>query len=130
MTNNKKDIIITISIILLFIIGSLIGITINNHNKEFIIKDYGITYGTFYSFDKVGAENTPYLTYIYTINDISYQRSIIPNKNPYYCEHNNCKGKKWRVIYSKKKPSKSLIDLSIELFQIDSLTKINFKNFE
>ncbi len=130
MANKKKDIIIISSAILFVMIGALIKRSVDNHKKEFIIKDYGITYGTFYSFDKIGADNNPYLTYVYTVDDMTYQRSIMPKKNSYYCGNNNCKGKKWRVIYSKKKPSKSLIDLSIELFQIDSLIEINFKNFE
>ncbi len=126
---NKKDFIVLTIIISLFIIGSIIQSFIKESDKNFIIKNYAVTVGTFESFKIVGADNNPYLTYKYNVEGKVYYRTIWPKKNPYYCEENDCQGKAWFVIYSKEKPEKSLVDFS-SAYSSDVLDIFDFSNFE
>ncbi|MBS2101219.1 hypothetical protein [Carboxylicivirga linearis] len=121
----EKDLVIVGLIVLFFSIGAIVQSSIEESNKSFIKKDFSITIGTFSDFNLVGAENNPYLTYKYTVNKKDYFRTIMPNRNPYYCEKNNCQGLMWVVVYSNSKPKKSLINLSHRLYSTSSLIEIS-----
>ncbi|TLX72119.1 hypothetical protein E9993_18810 [Labilibacter sediminis] len=128
MEIKKRDIKITIVIISLFVAGMVMQSVIERLNKNKIISDYGITVGIFHDFKEVGAEGNPYLTYKYNVDGIDYFRTIMPQKKLYYCRDGKCKGKMWKVLYYKKKPKRSLIDLSNEV--TDSGATYVIENFE
>jgi len=100
-------------VILLFIPAGL-----NYLNKFKTIQDYKQTIGWITDYDEFGIGPNTYLTYEYIVDNYKYSRRINgPNRKFPQCEDNiyPCKNKRFIVIYSKKNPSNSLIDLTKEL---------------
>jgi hypothetical protein len=101
------------------------GYKIANYYSEkgYVKKNYFITEGKIVKYDEIGIEPKRYLTYSYFVDGKLFKREIYgPNKIYYECldEISLCDKKRFFVIYSKKHPERSLIDLTVEIQDIDN----------
>ncbi|MBN2611257.1 MAG: hypothetical protein JXB00_06850 [Bacteroidales bacterium] len=104
-------------------------------NKRVVKADPAVTFGVIKKFYSPGTDGGESLVYTYKINGKEYKRATDPSDELNNCINNkNCIGKKFIVLYSKSKPSKSLINLQEELigdFNPDTLkVPDSFDNFE
>lgn len=120
----KRNEIIVIIFLLIIIAGYWLY---NNNDKRIVLKDYKYTIGKMVEYYRVGEEGVSYLQYEYAIKNTIYYRKICPTRNGEYdyCANNfeQCKDKKFWVIYSRKNPSKSLIDLTNEIQGVENPEK-------
>ncbi len=129
LLKSKKYIHIGIIIILIIIFDNYI----NSRNEENILNNYDITIGQIVDYSISGDADNRILVYNYVVEKKVYSRKISPSKyydNCYY-DKQKCFDKKFHVIYSKKYPEYSLIDISKEINIIDSnYVKNNLERFE
>jgi hypothetical protein len=86
-------------------------------DKKDVLRDYSHTTGWIVSYYKGSLDSYQLLTYKYFVKGRAYFREISPRVDFTECNRNFkfCADKRFVVIYSKKRPSKSLIDLRHEL---------------
>jgi hypothetical protein len=110
----------------LFALFFIFGLYLHFKEKDetfYIKQEYGKTIGKFYRYDAVGGTGTPYITYSYIVAGIKYFDQVGGgiNYNYDFCyKNNNCRDKRFWVIYSIKDPSKSLINLTVELQDMEN----------
>src|SRR5687767_3784088 len=102
------------------VIGFFAFIIVNSsryNDREEVLRDYSYTLGQIVSYRKVGDHSNRTLKYIYQIGERRFTRTISPEADFSYCEKDIslCDSKSFIVIFSKKVPSKSLIDLKHEI---------------
>lgn len=104
-------------IVILIVSLLLIPFGLNQCDKQIVINDYDQTLGWIIDYNEFGIGPNTYLTYEFIVGNYKYSREI---NGPYIkfpeCEDDIklCKDKRFLVIYSKKNPKKSLINLTRE----------------
>jgi hypothetical protein len=86
-------------------------------NKKLIFEEYNTTKGWILDYDIIGDIRTKYLTYGYKVDSVYYERRVVCAQNYNECVEYTwlCDHIRFWVIYSTKDPSKSLIDLTLEI---------------
>jgi hypothetical protein len=106
------------------IITSVICKKISNEiDRNEVLKDYEQTVGMMVSYYKIGNASRRSLTYKYLVNGKYYTRKISPQVDFSPCNKNFelCSDKRFVVIYSRRHPYKSLIDLHHEIIYIEDI---------
>lgn len=113
---------------------ALFKIISNSIDTIDVKNDYLITTGKIVEYKVFGVGPNRYLTYSYQVNGRNYTRKINgPNRTYDECAENLslCSEKKFVVIYSKQKPSKSLIDVTREISSTQEIAKpLDLKSFQ
>ena len=103
-------------------------------NRKQVANRYDKTIGTIVKYDIFGDGPNRHVIYEYTVNDKIYTRLINGPKKLYdECDEDIslCSQKKFLVLYSRKYPSKSLIDLTKEIDDINEVQIPNsLRNFQ
>ena len=83
------------------------------NDREEVKGDHLITTGWIVDYRKIGTSMTPKLTYNYYVKWRLYSRKMSPTVDFSECikDFSKCEKKRFRVLYSKSHPYKSLIDL-------------------
>ncbi|RPH27707.1 MAG: hypothetical protein EHM93_19150 [Bacteroidales bacterium] len=95
----------------------------NYNDKKIVLRNYKTSRGKIINYYRIGVEGVAYLEYEYFVPNKKYRREICPISNKYdFCDRNieRCKNKEFWVIYSRKYPSKSLINLTKEIQGLDN----------
>ncbi len=133
LTFFKQDIFASIFYVVIF---SFILFNIVNYyiDKNEVYKDPLITVGWIIEYEEFGIGPNIYVTYEYKAKNKYFTRKIdSPNKRYSECKKNIgiCKNKRFKVLYSKKNPSKSLIDFTVEVQDSNIITiPKSLKNFQ
>lgn len=118
--------------LLLFAMALAIIVAVNLHyrNKYFseINGEFEVTEGWITSYRDRSFSDTAHnrkIEYSYLVNGITYSRKTVTGKYFIECEDLSelCKKKRFRVAYSKKDPSKSLIDFNTEVQGLNKIEK-------
>lgn len=86
--------------------------------REYVLKSYDKTIGEIKEVNSIGVERKTFLTYTYTVGYRKYERTVKVSSELQGCcdlQTNPCCLARYWVIYSKDKPEKSLINLSMDL---------------
>lgn len=116
--NNKYKegilIVITITIILIF--------SLRDKRKDDEIKRHYIkAIGKIEKYYSKSVDLPRKITYTFKVKSTKYSRDIIVNYKFDICENfNNCKDKRYWVIYSPENPENSLINLEVEIQGIEN----------
>jgi hypothetical protein len=125
-----------IQFLIYLVIFIFAGFKIANYfsDKSYVTRDFLITEGKLLEYSEFGIGPNRYLTYSYIVNGKTFKREINgPIKNYDECAENIslCEKKRFFVIYSKKRPEKSLIDVTFEIQGIkDPLFPNDLSNFQ
>ena len=125
-----------VTFLIYLIIFSIALVEIINYytDKIAVSNDYLVTKGWIIEYKEFGIGPNIYVTYEYKVENKNFKREIDgPNKRYDKCKENILlfKKKRFKVIYSKRDPSKSLIDLTVEVQDSGKVTiPKTLKNFE
>ncbi len=131
---DKKS--IYIGSILIVVVFLAFNYYLKYQNKAYtkdILKNYQVTTGHIVKYSISGDADNRILVYSYSVHNKNYNREITPNVYYDECQQDikMCENKKFHVIYSTNSHEMSLIDLTHEINEIDSVyVKNNIKKFE
>jgi len=112
----NKNLPYLIIVIVLFLIIAKVGIN-QYKDRKIVLEDYQIDTAIMVDYYEVGDTRNAKVEYYFEIDNIPYIRTV--SFNYYFPECvddiSACKDKRFWVIYSKKDPTKNLINLKIEI---------------
>ncbi len=118
--------------LLLFAMALAIFVAVSLHNRKKYFSEvnfeFEVTEGSITSYNDGSFSDSGHnriIGYSYSVGGILYSRKTVTAKFFVECENlsENCKKKRFRVAYSKKDPSKSLIDFNIEVQGLKKIEK-------
>ena len=119
---DTRKIIAVILSAIIFIVFIVVNTETRFDRKE-VVDDHSLTQGWIVRYSEIGTYNNPSLEYNYSVQGKVYSRTIAPRFDFSYCQKNinDCKKKRYYVIYSNSDHSKSLIDLKHDFEIFDKL---------